>query len=71
MPLVTQFHPEQVHPSVFIAPGAVVVGDVTLGEQASVWFNATLRGDVESITVGRAATSRRAASCTPTPATRR
>jgi carbonic anhydrase/acetyltransferase-like protein (isoleucine patch superfamily) len=52
MPLVTQFHPEQVHPSVCIAPGAVVVGDVTLGEQASVWFNATLRGDVESITVG-------------------
>ncbi|HSN75202.1 MAG TPA: gamma carbonic anhydrase family protein [Anaerolineae bacterium] len=35
-----------------MAPGAVFVGDVTLGEQASVWFNATLRGDVESITVG-------------------
>ena len=52
MQLDTQFRAEQVHPSVFIAPGAVVVGDVTLGAQASVWFNATLRGDVEAITVG-------------------
>ena len=52
MQLDTQFHHEQAHPTVFIAPGAVVVGDVTLGEQASIWFNATLRGDVESITVG-------------------
>jgi carbonic anhydrase/acetyltransferase-like protein (isoleucine patch superfamily)/Uma2 family endonuclease len=52
MQLDTKFHPEQIHPSVFIAAGAVVVGDVTLGEQASVWFNATLRGDVEAITVG-------------------
>ncbi|MFZ2359424.1 MAG: gamma carbonic anhydrase family protein [Anaerolineae bacterium] len=52
MQLDTLFHPEQVHPSAFIAAGALVVGDVTLGEQASVWFNATLRGDVESISVG-------------------
>lgn len=52
MHLDTQFHHEQAHHTAFIAPGAVVVGDVTLGEQASVWFNATLRGDVESITVG-------------------
>lgn len=52
MPLDTQFHPEKVHPTVFIAPGAVVVGDVTLDQGASVWFNATLRGDVESISVG-------------------
>lgn len=55
MPLNTQFHPEQVHPTVFIAPGAVVVGDVTLGTQASVSFdNATLRGDVEALSVGPA-----------------
>jgi len=52
MQLDTLFHPEQVHPSAFIAAGALVVGDVTLGQQASVWFNATLRGDVESISVG-------------------
>ena len=52
MQLDTLFHPEQVHPSAFIAPGAVVVGDVTLSAQASVWFHASLRGDVEAITVG-------------------
>ncbi len=43
----TQFRPEQVHPSVFIAAGAVVVGDVTLAHDVSVWFNAVLRGDTE------------------------
>ncbi|MEI2689400.1 MAG: gamma carbonic anhydrase family protein [Anaerolineae bacterium] len=52
MLLDTRFHPDQVDPSVFIAPGAVVVGAVTLAAQVSVWFNATLRGDVESIIVG-------------------
>lgn len=54
MTLDTHFHPEQIHPTVFIAPGAVVVGDVTLGAQASVWFNATLRGDVEALSIGPA-----------------
>jgi carbonic anhydrase/acetyltransferase-like protein (isoleucine patch superfamily) len=48
----TQFRPELIHPTVFIAPGAVVVGDVTLAEEASVWFNATLRGDTTLVTVG-------------------
>lgn len=46
------FQPEKIHPTAFIAPGAVVIGDVTLAEQANVWFNATLRGDVEAIVVG-------------------
>jgi len=45
--------PEQIHASVYLAPGAVVVGDVTLGEDSSVWFNAVLRGDVESIRLGK------------------
>ena len=38
--------------SVFIARGAVVVGDVTLGDRASVWYNAVLRGDINRIVVG-------------------
>jgi carbonic anhydrase/acetyltransferase-like protein (isoleucine patch superfamily) len=38
--------------SVYIARGAVVLGDVTLGEYSSVWFNAVLRGDINRITVG-------------------
>jgi len=39
--------------AVFIARGAVVVGDVTLGDHASVWYNAVLRGDINRIVVGR------------------
>jgi carbonic anhydrase/acetyltransferase-like protein (isoleucine patch superfamily) len=34
-----------IHPSAFIAPGAVVVGNVTVGPEASIWFGAVLRGD--------------------------
>ena len=37
---------------VFIAPGAVVLGDVTLGEGSSVWYNAVLRGDIHRIEIG-------------------
>jgi gamma-carbonic anhydrase len=37
---------------VFIARGAVVLGDVTLGDHASVWYNAVLRGDINRIVVG-------------------
>jgi carbonic anhydrase/acetyltransferase-like protein (isoleucine patch superfamily) len=36
----------------FIAPNATIVGDVTMGHSCSVWFNAVLRGDVNSITIG-------------------
>ena len=37
---------------VYIAKGAVVVGDVTLGDYSSVWYNAVLRGDINRIVVG-------------------
>jgi carbonic anhydrase/acetyltransferase-like protein (isoleucine patch superfamily) len=43
-----------IHPTAFIAPGAVVLGDVTLGAQASVWYGAVLRGDTAPIVVGQA-----------------
>ena len=36
----------------WIAPGAHVIGNVRLGKNASIWFNAVLRGDNESITIG-------------------
>ena len=42
----------QVHPSAFVAPGADLIGHVTLGARSSVWFGAVLRGDTEAITVG-------------------
>jgi carbonic anhydrase/acetyltransferase-like protein (isoleucine patch superfamily) len=38
---------------VYIAQSAVVIGDVTLGDQASVWYNATVRGDINRIVIGR------------------
>ncbi len=37
----------------YVAPGAAVIGDVNLGPDTSVWFGAVVRGDVESITIGR------------------
>jgi carbonic anhydrase/acetyltransferase-like protein (isoleucine patch superfamily) len=43
-----------IHPTAFIAPGAVVLGDVTLAAQSSVWYQAVLRGDVAAIRVGEA-----------------
>ena len=38
--------------SCFVAPGAIVIGAVSLGAQASVWYNCVLRGDVSTITIG-------------------
>jgi carbonic anhydrase/acetyltransferase-like protein (isoleucine patch superfamily) len=45
-------HP-QLHPSVFVADGAQVIGDVEIGEDSSVWYNTVLRGDVNRIRIGR------------------
>ena len=36
----------------FIAPNATIVGDVIMGDDCSVWFNAVIRGDVNSIRIG-------------------
>jgi carbonic anhydrase/acetyltransferase-like protein (isoleucine patch superfamily) len=38
--------------NVFIAPTAVVIGDVALGDNCSVWFNTVIRGDLAPITIG-------------------
>jgi carbonic anhydrase/acetyltransferase-like protein (isoleucine patch superfamily) len=45
-------HTPQVHPSVFIAPGVHIIGDVTIGADSSVWYNAVIRGDVNWIRIG-------------------
>ena len=37
----------------FVAPSADIIGDVTLDENSSVWYNCTLRGDIESIRIGK------------------
>ncbi len=36
----------------FIAPNSTLVGDVTIGSNSSIWFNAVIRGDVNYITIG-------------------
>jgi carbonic anhydrase/acetyltransferase-like protein (isoleucine patch superfamily) len=41
-----------IDPSVFIARGAVVLGDVRLGRDVSVWYGTVVRGDTDRITVG-------------------
>jgi len=38
--------------SVFVASSADIIGRVTLGEESSVWYNATLRGDINEIVIG-------------------
>jgi carbonic anhydrase/acetyltransferase-like protein (isoleucine patch superfamily) len=43
----------RVHPSVFVASGACLIGDVEVGEDASIWFNAVLRGDINAVRVGK------------------
>lgn len=48
----TTFRPNQIHATAWLAPSAIVVGDVTLAEECSVWFNASLRGDMEAILIG-------------------
>ncbi len=42
----------QLHESVFVAEGAKIVGDVIIGRDSSVWFNAVVRGDVNYIRIG-------------------
>jgi carbonic anhydrase/acetyltransferase-like protein (isoleucine patch superfamily) len=43
---------EKIHPTAFIASTAAVMGDVSLGEEASVWYNAVVRGDMAPIVIG-------------------
>jgi carbonic anhydrase/acetyltransferase-like protein (isoleucine patch superfamily) len=42
----------EIDPEVFIAPTAVIIGDVTIGKGASIWYGVVLRGDMETITIG-------------------
>ena len=43
----------QIHESAFIAPTAVIIGDVTIGEGSNIWFGAVLRGDWGTIIIGK------------------
>lgn len=53
-PLFNSFLDETPHidPTAFVAEGARLIGKVSLGKDASVWFNAVVRADINSITIG-------------------
>jgi carbonic anhydrase/acetyltransferase-like protein (isoleucine patch superfamily) len=42
----------KIHKTVFIAPGAKIIGDVEIGEYSSIWYNSVVRGDVHYIKIG-------------------
>src|SRR6188768_1669153 len=42
----------RIHPTAFVAPSADILGDVTLEEESSVWFQTVLRGDINRIVIG-------------------
>ena len=42
----------EVHPEAWVAPNASIIGKIKLEKNSSIWFNAVLRGDIESITIG-------------------
>ncbi len=54
MPVI--LHVDGIYPqfgdNCFIAPNATIVGDVVMGHDGSIWFNAVVRGDVNSIRIG-------------------
>lgn len=41
-----------IHESVFVAPGAYLIGDIRVGKESTIWFNAVIRGDEGPITIG-------------------
>lgn len=63
----TCFQPATIAEGVFIASGAIVVGDVTIAANASVWFNAVLRGDTEKLVIGAGANIQDGAICHADP----
>lgn len=46
-------HRPLLHPTAWVAPTATVIGDVEIGEEASVWYGTVVRGDVNFIRIGR------------------
>ena len=51
-PLPSSWPPPDLSQAAFVAPNAVIVGDVEIGQGASIWYSAVVRGDVEKIKIG-------------------
>ena len=47
-----EFYPN-IHPSAWIAPSADLIGNITIGEDSSVWFNCVIRSDVNKVVIGK------------------
>ncbi len=45
-------HTPRIHPTAFVAAGCRIIGDVEIGDGASIWYNCVLRGDVNAIRIG-------------------
>jgi len=45
-------HIPRIHHSVFVAPSAQIIGNVSIGKDASVWFQTVIRGDLDTIAIG-------------------
>lgn len=43
----------KIHQTAFVAPNATIIGDVEIGEGSSIWFQTVVRGDVNSIRIGK------------------
>ncbi len=53
MPVIPfEGHYPKIHPTAFIAPTALVLGDVEIGEYSTVWYGCVLRGDLDPIRIG-------------------
>lgn len=54
MPLIipVRGHTPQIGENCFLAENATIIGDVIIGDESSIWFNAVVRGDVNSIRIG-------------------
>lgn len=46
-------HTPSIHQTAYIAPNATIVGNVTIGEKSSIWFNCVLRADCDAIVIGK------------------
>ncbi|MEZ0323572.1 MAG: gamma carbonic anhydrase family protein [Hydrogenothermaceae bacterium] len=42
----------KIHPSAFVAENAIIIGDVEIGQDCSIWYNVVIRGDVNFIRIG-------------------
>jgi carbonic anhydrase/acetyltransferase-like protein (isoleucine patch superfamily) len=54
MPIIQPYggRAPRLHPTVYVAPDGVIVGDVEIGEGASIWFGTVVRGDVNHVRIG-------------------